>query len=174
MTKAIPVEPAAASRTASTDGFYAFEVSLHRHPGEAGEGSPHADAWGTWPTLAVPREAALGPLAVSGDEALERLAAEPRLFAEPDGSFVWTSSQDGPAWQVDGNLLERDGRVVLLDLKGSCPRAEFDRLLACVGWPAEPLMFQLVRAAVFLDEAAFRRHAAARGAAGDGQALRPD
>gem|GEM_PF-7055970 len=35
-------------------------------------------------------------------------------------------------------------------------------------------MFQLVRAAVFLDEAAFRRHAAARGAAGDGQALRPD
>ena len=153
--------------------LYAFEISLHPRPDQAAEGAPHADAWGTWPTLTVPREAVSRPLAISGDEALARLAAEPRLFTEPDGSFVWTSSQDGLVWQVDGNLLERDGRVVLLDLKGSCPRPEFDRLLACVGWPAQPLMFQLVRAAVFLDEAAFRGHAATRGAAGDGKALRP-
>ena len=34
-------------------------------------------------------------------------------------------------------------------------------------------MMQLVRAAVFLDEPTFRRHALARGAAGDGEGLRP-
>jgi hypothetical protein len=35
------------------------------------------------------------------------------------------------------------------------------------------VMLGLVRAAVFLDPVTFCRHAAARGAAGDGQTLRP-
>ncbi|MFM8379163.1 MAG: hypothetical protein ACKOB1_07550 [Planctomycetia bacterium] len=123
--------------------------------------------------LAVPRESLGRPLALGFDEALARLAALPRLYAEPDGSFVWTSPAAERPWQVDGNLFERDGRVLLVDLKGSCPQDEFDRLLAAFGWPSEPVMFELVRAGVFLDEQTFRRHAAARGAAGDGQTLRP-
>ena len=152
---------------------YAFEVSLHGRPVEARPGPTHADAWGSWPSLTVPREALSRPLAIAADEALERLSAEPRLFAELDGSFVWTSGQDETPWQVDGNLLERNGRVLLVDLRGSCPRAEFDRLLTAFGWPAQPLMMQLLRPAVLLDETVFREHAAARGAAGDGQTLRP-
>ncbi|MFM8494120.1 MAG: hypothetical protein ACKOEM_01155, partial [Planctomycetia bacterium] len=67
----------------------------------------------------------------------------------------------------------KDGRVLLVDLKGSCPPDALDRLLAAFGWPAEAVMFQLVQPAVFLDEPTFRRHAAARGAAGDGATLRP-
>jgi hypothetical protein len=50
---------------------------------------------------------------------------------------------------------------------------EFDRLLGAFGWPSQPLLMQLVRAAVFLDEPTFRRHARARWIAGDGETLRP-
>jgi hypothetical protein len=63
--------------------------------------------------------------------------------------------------------------VLLVDLKGSCPPREFDRLLEAFGWPGEWMLVQLSRPAVFLDEATFRRHALARGAAGDGENLRP-
>jgi hypothetical protein len=95
------------------------------------------------------------------------------MYAEPDGSFVWTSPRDGLWWQVDGNACEKEGRVLLVDLKGSCPASEFDRLLAAFGWPQQAMIMQLVRAAVFLDEPTFRRHALCRGTAGDGQTLRP-
>jgi hypothetical protein len=154
--------------------LYAFEITLHaRADGLEPEGT-HADAWGTWPLLRVPRAALAVPLAVAGDAFLAALAALERMYAEPDGSFVWTSPRAGPAWQVDGNACERAGRLLLVDLKGSCPEGEFDQLLRACGWPGQPVMMQLVRAAVFLDEPTFRRHARARGAAGDGPRLRPD
>lgn len=152
---------------------YAFEATLHPRPPEAAMGDRFADGRGEWPTLTVPRESLGSPLAAGFDEALDRLGGLPRLYTEPDGSFVWTSSAGERRWQVDGNLFERGGRVLLVDLKGGCPAADFDRLLSAFGWPAEPLMFELVRSGVFLDEETFRRHAAARGAAGDGQTLRP-
>lgn len=157
----------------SDPALYAFEAVLHRRPDDATAAGPHVDEWGAWPILAVSRDALSLPLAIGFDEAVERLACLPRMFVEPDGSFVWTSPAAGQAWQVDGNLFERAGSVLLVDLKGSCPPAEFDRLLGAFGWPEDAVMLGLVRAAVFLDEPTFRRHAAARGAAGDGQTLRP-
>lgn len=162
-----------ASDQTSAPELYAFEAVLHRHPAEAVAAGHHADDRGSWPILLVPRESLSQPLAIGFDAAVERLAGLPRMFVEPDGSFVWPSPAADQPWQVDGNLFERDGRVLLADLKGSCPPAEFDRLLESFGWPEEPVMLGLVRAAVFLDEPTFRRHAAARGAAGDGQTLRP-
>lgn len=153
--------------------LYAFEITLHSRPAETRESGVHADAWGEWPTLDVSRDALAVPFQVGFDTAFERLAALERMFAEPDGSFVWTSPREGLAWQVDGNAFERDGRVLLCDLRGSCPPAEFDRLLAAFGWPDETVMMQLVRPAVFLAEEAFRRHALRRGEVGDGQTLRP-
>jgi hypothetical protein len=56
-------------------------------------------------------------------------------------------------------LFDRDGKLLFVDLKGSCPPEQFDRLLGAFGWPAASLMFQLTRQAVFLDEAEFRRFA---------------
>ena len=153
--------------------LYAFDVTLHRLPDAVPQGPAHRDPWGVWPTLAVAPGDAMAPLAVGFDEAFARLDGLERMFTEPDGSFVWTSPREGLSWQVDGNAFERDGRVLLVDLKGSCPPPAFDRLLAAFGWPREPIMLQLVRPAVFLDEATFRRHAAARGTAGDGENLRP-
>lgn len=145
--------------------LYTFEISLHPRSGAERPGPSHADAWGAWPTLAVPHEQFGLPMAIGFDEALDRLAALERMYAEPDGSFVWTSGREGLSWQVDGNLFDKDGRVLLVDMKGNCPREAFDRLLRCFGWPDQPVLLQLVRPAVFLDEDVFRRHALARGEA---------
>ena len=158
--------------------LYAFEITLQARPAEATAGPALTDAWGTWPTLEVPKATLATPLAIGFDAALARLEAIERLYAEPDGSFVWACSRsaeatDAASWQVDGNAAERAGRLLLVDLKGSCPPAEFDRLLEAFGWPGQPVMMQLVRAAAFLDEATFRRHATARGLVGDGKTLRP-
>ncbi|HTU26909.1 MAG TPA: hypothetical protein VMF30_15995, partial [Pirellulales bacterium] len=87
------------------------------------------------------------------------LARLERMYIEPDGSFVWVSSQGEAAWQVDGNLYDHQERVRLVDVKGSCPQEPFDRLLGTLGWPGTQLVFQLVRAAIFLEEAEFRRWA---------------
>jgi hypothetical protein len=151
----------------------AFEITLHARAAAAEAGGSHTDAWGEWPVLHVPHAALSLPMAVSFDDFLARLGALERMYAEPDGSFVWTSPREGLAWQVDGNACERDGRVLLVDLKGSCPAPAFDRLLEACGWPTQPLMVQLVRPAVFLEEPTFRRHARARAVAGDGERLRP-
>lgn len=149
--------------------LYDFEISLHRRADAQPAAEPFIDSVGSWPILDVRHEELVIPMAIEFDEALARLSELERMFAEPDGSFVWTSSREGLAWQVDGNLFDKDGRVLLVDVKGTCPPADFDRLLRCFGWPAEPVMMHLVRPAVFLDEAVFRRHALARGAAGTGR-----
>ena len=160
----------------TAEPLYAFDITLHRlDPERVGlhAGSVHVDAWGAWSTLEVPRDALVVPLGIGFDEAFNRLGQLERMYAEPDGSFVWTSPREGLSWQVDGNAYERNGRVLLVDLKGSCPTREFDQLLGAFGWPEEQVLVQLTRPAVFLDEATFRRHALARGAAGDGKVLRP-
>ena len=66
-----------------------------------------------------------------------------------------------------------DGRLVYVEAKGSCPADAFDQLLRAVGWPAVPLVFQLIREGLYLDEATFRRYAGQRLGmrAGDASAL---
>ncbi len=84
------------------------------------------------------------------------------MFVEPDGSFVWVADHGEPAWQVDGLLFDRAGQLVYVELKGSCPAERWDLLLGSLGWPTVPLVFQLVREAIFLDEASFRAWASNR------------
>lgn len=104
---------------------------------------------------------AAGPLRVTFEAALAALESLPRLFIEPDGSFVWTGvTNDGQPWQVDGNLIDRGERLACVELKGSCPDLQLDMLLAALGWPQEKLLFQLVQRGVRLDEMAFRQLAA--------------
>jgi len=104
----------------------------------------------------------LKPIAmpVSFEQAADRLQQLPRLFFEPDGSFVWVGQDGDRRWQVDGQLTDRAGRLLYAELRGDCPAEAFDRLLAALGWPATPLVFLLTRHAVFLDEEEFRRFAA--------------
>lgn len=143
----------------------AFEASLHPLPAGAMRGAVLSDPLGAWPTLAVQAEAARLAFPVSGDTCLDRLAAMPRTAVEPDGSFVWSApagdASGSRQWHVWGCLVERDEAVLHVDLRGVCPAEDFDRLLAVMGWPETPVMFQLPRAGVFLDEETFRLRAAA-------------
>lgn len=86
------------------------------------------------------------------------LAGLPRMFVEPDGAFVWVASAE-PNWQLDGVLYDGAAGLWYVELKGRCPRVQFDELLGALGWPQTPVVFQLVREAVTLDEDEFRRYA---------------
>ena len=101
---------------------------------------------------------AVAPLTVAFDASLLALDSLPRMFIEPDGSFVWTGKErEGERWQVDGSLIDQGEVLAYVDLKGWCPEGEFDALLKAFGWPEAELLFQLPERGVFLDEAAFRR-----------------
>lgn len=148
---------------AGHEPLYRFEVVLHPRPATAVAAGERADAFGTWSTLDVPKESLAEPFAVGFDDVLTALDRLPRLVTEPDGAILWAAADAEQRWQVDGTLAERDGWALAAELKGSCPAAAFDRMLEAFGWPRTPVMLQVVRSGVFLDEATFRRHAAARG-----------
>jgi hypothetical protein len=141
-----------------------FHTSVHARSATVTDGAELKLSGQAVRTLSVPPEALAAPLAVSFEEAGAALGKLERLFFEPDGSFVWASPRDGARWQIDGNLFDRAGRLLFVDLKGSCPIDQLDQLLSAFGWPATPVMFQLVREAVFLDDAEFRRFAGTRRA----------
>jgi hypothetical protein len=141
--------------------LYTFYVSVHARPPSAAPGVSIELGGKSVGTLRVlPEELATTAFLCSFEAAAAALVRLERMYCEGDGSFVWTSAQGESAWQVDGNLYDRDGRLLFVDLKGTCPRDQFDRLLSALGWPETPLVFQLTREAVFLDEDEFRRFAA--------------
>lgn len=141
--------------------MYAFYVSVHARAAEAAAGEEIDLGGRTVRSLrVVPESLGATTMERSFEAARARLSELERLYCEADGSFVWASPQGEAVWQVDGNLYDRNQRLLFVDLKGTCPPKQFDRLLAALGWPETPLMFQLTREAVFLDEAEFRRFAA--------------
>lgn len=146
----------------SERSFYAFDISLHPLPRGAEAGPRHEDDWGAWMTLVAPREVLHEPFATPYDEALERFAALERMVVEPDGALLCTAGVAEGAWQIDGTAWELGGRLLRVDLRGTCPVAMFDGLLGACGWPDQRMLVQLVRPAVFLAEATFRSHASAR------------
>ncbi len=141
--------------------MYSFFVTVHAQPPSFAPGQNITLGGKTIRPLHVEPEALIATrMDCSFEVAAERLGRLERMFCEPDGSFVWVSSQGDPAWQVDGNLYDRNERLLFVDLKGTCPPDQFNRLLSALGWPETKLMFQLTREAIFLDEAEFRRYAA--------------
>jgi hypothetical protein len=141
--------------------MYSFYITVHAQPADAGPGPSVELAGRQVRTLQIaPATLSTTTFGCSFEAAQARLAALERMFIEADGSFVWASPQGGPAWQVDGNLYDRNEQLLFVDVKGACPGEQFDRLLTALGWPGTRLMFQLTREAVFLDESEFRRWAA--------------
>jgi hypothetical protein len=99
--------------------------------------------------------------ACTWEDAATVLEALPRMIFELDGSFVVSGDDEaGQRWQVDGHLFDFAGRLHRLELQGHCPPAAFDELLRSVGWPRQPLSFEMVREGVKFDEPSFRRHVA--------------
>ncbi len=136
-----------------------FHATLHARPDSAIERGPIDVGGRMLATLAVPADAVAASFAIDFESASAALARLERMFVEPDGSFVWVASSGTPVWQVDGQLFDRAGRLLFVDLKGSCPAERLDELLSAVGWPATPVMFQLARQAVFVSNQEFRRFA---------------
>ena len=100
-------------------------------------------------------------LPVTFEEAYAALAKLPRVDIEPDGFFVISGNANGSRWQLDGHLFDFSDRLHRVELHGDCPAESLDAILQCIGWPATPLVFELVREGVALDEANFRSFAAA-------------
>jgi hypothetical protein len=100
------------------------------------------------------------PLPVTFEEASQSLLALPRCDCELDGFFVYSGGAGSERWQIEGNLFDRNGRLVQVDLRGHSIPGRLDDVLRCFGWPATRLMFELPREGLFLDEAEFRRVAA--------------
>src|SRR5262245_1487351 len=95
-------------------------------------------------------------LPVTFEQAIDALLQLPRLDVEPDGFFVLAGGSGPTHWRVSGHLFDFGDRMHRVELNGSCPPESFDALLACVGWPATPLAFELVEPGVAVDESAFR------------------
>jgi hypothetical protein len=143
--------------------MYRFYVTVHARPPGAAEGDEIEVGGRKVRALRIAPDALSSTtMACSFEAACARLGELERLYCEGDGSFVWASPQGEPPWQVDGNLYDRNERLLFVDLKGTCPAEQFDRLLTALGWPQTPLVFQLTREAVFLDEAEFRKFAAGK------------
>lgn len=136
-----------------------FQITIHARTAETKAGAHAVLAGAEYRTLEVPAAALGAPFEISFEAASESLSALERMFLEPDGSFVWVSAGKDRPWQLDGVLYDRNERLLYVDLRGACTPGDFDRLLAALGWPGTPVMFQLAREAVFLDEAEFRRYA---------------
>lgn len=97
----------------------------------------------------------------SWEDAAARLEALERMIFEPDGSWIWSGEQAGRQWHVNGHLFDFSGSLHRVELQGWCPADQFDRLLACFGWPQVVLRYEMVRAGVQLSEAEFRATASA-------------
>lgn len=139
---------------------YTWEARIQARPAEALTGEcVELRGVAYRPLVIRPAMLAAAVFPVTFEQAEAALAALPRLFIEPDGSFVWVADDAQRSWQIDGNLYDRNGRLVYVEAKGRCPAEAFDQLLRAVGWPDIPLVFQLIREAVYLDEATFRRYA---------------
>jgi hypothetical protein len=105
------------------------------------------------------------PLAVTFDAALSAFECLPRMFIEPDGSFVWRgTTEDGETWQLDGNLIDRGPALAHVELKGTCPSERLDDVLCALGWPERAIAFQLPERGEILSEPAFRERAASGSA----------
>jgi hypothetical protein len=81
------------------------------------------------------------------------LEAWPRMFIEPDGSFVWVSEERTPegslaAWQIDGHLYDRDDRLLYVELQGTCPRSAFEQLLTVCGVTLAETLIEQRRAGI--------------------------
>jgi hypothetical protein len=130
-----------------------IHVTLHARPDEAVPGPKLSLGGLDIETLCAPQSSlATSPLSVNFEHASEALSQLPRMFVEPDGSFVWVSPAGEPVWQMEGCLYDRSGSLLFVELRGSCPVNQFQRLLAAFGRSKTPPVFQLVREGVLVEE----------------------
>ena len=137
---------------------YRFHVNIFALPPHAAVGAFVTLRGVEVPTLRAQTFDAFLP--VTFEEAYAALAKLPRIDIEPDGFFVISGDVDGRRWQLDGHLYDFGDRLHRVELHGDCPVESLDAILACLGWPETPLVFELVMEGVALAEPQFRLFAA--------------
>lgn len=135
-----------------------FHVAVHARPRSLQLG-PIVDVRGLrLQTLSVSPMSLGEPMGTSFESAQAYLNDLPRMYFEPDGSFVWVGETgDVTPWQVDGMVYDRNNRLLSVEMRGQCSERNFDTLLSGFGWPGTDLIFQLADEALFVDEGEFRR-----------------
>lgn len=135
-----------------------WHVSVHAWPAGAVYHRPSCVFGQNLTVVQVTPEQLGQPLARSFDEVLDQLATLPRLFIEPDGSFVWVGCGDGgeDGWQIDGQLHEGATGLMTIELKLAGRRPDWRSVLHCAGWPAQRVLFHLVQLGLFLDDSAWQ------------------
>ncbi len=101
-------------------------------------------------------ESKTGKFSKSFEQVSESLEQLPRLFLEPDGSFVWVVERDGSRIQIDGLLTDDGANLLHCELKGACDTETLNQLLGAFGWPEQLICVQLVQMGAFLSESEFR------------------
>lgn len=136
-----------------------WHVILHAAPRELVAGPVWASSDGPTPTLRIAPGDLQQPLPITFEAAISALEQLPQMFCEPDGWFDWTSPAQQPRWQIAGQLHDRGPALGHVEAKfdGAVTSQQLDQLLAALGWPAQELVFQIVRESIFLDEPSFRR-----------------
>ncbi len=111
---------------------------------------PIGDA--SWPSIRVPEEALHQGWLQTWEDTIDRLSQLPRLYTEPDGSFVWASE----GGRLAGVLYDRAGRMCYAELFGDCTPEVLDQFLTACGSPVQRFVFQLPQAGINLAEDDFR------------------
>lgn len=135
-----------------------FHANIFARPLHAADGDRVRLRGVELPTLRPQSFDSFFPLAF--EAAYDALAKLPRIDIEPDGFFVISGDHDGRRWQLDGHLYDFGDRLHRVELHGDCPVESLDAILACLGWPETPLVFELVMEGVALAEPQFRLFAA--------------
>lgn len=78
----------------------------------------------------------------------DQLQSFDRLHFEMDGSFVWTGSTPLP-WQLDGMVYDLGQQIQRIELKGQCPKAEWQKLLSALNHPQQSLVAYDLQTAQF-------------------------
>src|SRR5688500_14704882 len=84
-----------------------FHVQVHARPAEVTPDEAVIARGKSVVPLRADPAALLSAWPITFDESLAALARLPRMFIEPDGSFVWVSAAGEKQWQVDGVLHDR-------------------------------------------------------------------
>ncbi len=102
------------------------------------------------------------PLSVTFEEVAAKLSTFPNLHFEPDGSFVWGSTEyrpnTGRLWQLDCMVYDRADRIEYVELKGNCNRNTWESLIEVLsGVECTKLAVQWIAQGIWIDESEFRK-----------------
>jgi len=126
-----------------------FHITLHAAPQALPSQGTLYFQERDWPSVTINAADLVVPFAISFEEACDNLGKLQRMYVEPDGSFVWRGTTSEQSWQIDGNLYDRQGRVLYCEMKGACFAEVFRQFLAALLLRGDGVVIQEMRSGNF-------------------------